>query len=108
MKEDIRLIGINFDKKLNWKIRINEFGVKCHINNMLIGVLLRTYNSLTLLKMRYGSQIYSAVCKTRLKVLEKVHCAGLRLAIGACRTSPLFNLLQVWNTSTEFKTTANE
>ena len=42
--------------------------------------------------MDYGCAIYGAARPSRLRVLESIHCTGLRLALGAFRTSPLASL----------------
>ena len=42
--------------------------------------------------MDYGSIIYGSARKTYLKILDTVHHQGLRLALGAFRTSPIPSL----------------
>ncbi|GFQ98277.1 uncharacterized protein TNCT_261311 [Trichonephila clavata] len=46
------------------------------------------YRALIRSKLDYGSVIYSSACKSLLKILDPVHHQGLRLCLGAFRTSP--------------------
>ena len=50
-------------------------------------VLLRLYRSLVRSKLDYGSIVYGSARKSYLKVLDSIHNEGLRLALGAFRTS---------------------
>ncbi|MPC75902.1 hypothetical protein E2C01_070301 [Portunus trituberculatus] len=43
--------------------------------------------------MEYGCDIYSSATDARLRTLDSVHHAGVRLAMGAFRTSPIPSLL---------------
>ncbi|GFR29460.1 RNA-directed DNA polymerase from mobile element jockey [Trichonephila clavata] len=54
--------------------------------------LLRLYRALIRSKLDYGSVVYSSACKSLLKILDPVHHQGLRLCLGAFRTSPVESL----------------
>ncbi|GFR18873.1 putative RNA-directed DNA polymerase from transposon BS [Trichonephila clavata] len=54
--------------------------------------LLRFYRALIRSKLDYGSVVYSSACKSLLKILDPVHHQGLRLCLGAFRTSPVESL----------------
>ncbi|GFQ74797.1 putative RNA-directed DNA polymerase from transposon BS [Trichonephila clavata] len=54
--------------------------------------LLRLYRALIRSKLDYGSVVYSSACKSLLKILDSVHHQGLRLCLGAFRTSPVESL----------------
>ena len=56
-------------------------------------VLLRLYRSLIRSKLDYDSIVYGSARKSHLKMLDSVHHQGLRLALGAFRTSPVESLL---------------
>ena len=56
-------------------------------------VLLRLYRSLIRSKLDYGSIVYGSARKSYLKMLDPIHHQGLRLALGAFRTSPIESLL---------------
>ena len=54
--------------------------------------LLHLYRSLIRLKLDYGSIVYGSARKSYLQMLDTVHHQGLRLALGAFRTSPVTSL----------------
>ena len=55
-------------------------------------VLLRLYRSLIRSKLDYGSIVYGAARISYLKKLDPIPNQGLRLALGAFRTSPSVSL----------------
>ena len=55
-------------------------------------VLLRLYRSLIRSKLDYGSIVYGSARKSYLKILDTIHNEGLRLVLGAFRTSPINSL----------------
>ena len=55
-------------------------------------VLLHLYRSLIRSKLNYGSMVYGSACKTNLQMLDPIAHQGLRLALGAFRTSPIESL----------------
>ena len=54
--------------------------------------LLNLYRSLVRSKLDYGCIIYGSSRKGYLKKLDTIHHQGLRLALGAFRTSPFQSL----------------
>ena len=54
--------------------------------------LLYLYRSLIRSKLDYGSIVYGSARKSYLQMLDSVHHQGLRLALGAFRTSPITSL----------------
>ena len=52
-------------------------------------VLLNLYRYLVRSKLDYGSVVYGSARKSYLKCLDTIHHQGLRLALGAFRTSPI-------------------
>ena len=54
--------------------------------------LLYLYRSLIRSKLDYGSIVYSSARKSYLQTLDSVYHQGLRLALGAFRTSPITSL----------------
>ena len=54
--------------------------------------LLKLYWSLVRSKLDYGCNIYSSARKSYLQMLDPIHNQGLRLALGAFRTSPVASL----------------
>ena len=55
-------------------------------------VLLKLYRSLVRSKLDYGCIVYGSARPSYLKVLNTIHHQGLRLALGAFRTSPVESL----------------
>ena len=55
-------------------------------------VLLQLYRSLIRTKLDYGYIVYGSARKSYLMMLDTVHHHGLRLALGAFRTSPVESL----------------
>ena len=54
--------------------------------------LLKLYRSLVGSKLDYGCIIYGSARKSYLQMLDPMHNQGLRLALGAFRTSPVASL----------------
>ena len=54
--------------------------------------LLPLYRSLIRSKLDYGSIVYGSARKSYLQMVDTVHNQGLRLALGAFRTSPVSSL----------------
>ena len=55
-------------------------------------VLLHPYRSLIRSKLVYGAIVYGSARKSYLAMLDTIHHQGLRLALGAFRTSRVENL----------------
>ena len=51
-------------------------------------ILLHLYHSMVRSKLDYGCQVYGSARKSYLKILDPIHNQGLRIALGAYRTSP--------------------
>ena len=97
-------MGLLFDKKLSFIPHIKAFKAKClkalDILKVLSStnwggdrsVLLNLYRSQVTSKFDYGSIIYGSARKSYLKCLDTIHHQGLRLALGAFRTSPVESL----------------
>ena len=68
--------------------------VHCHLKRCRgdRSVLLNLYRSLVRSKLDYGSVVYGSARKSYLKSLNTIHHQGLRLALGAFRTSPVESL----------------
>ena len=55
-------------------------------------VLLNLYRSLIRSKLDYGCIVYGSACPSYIKLVDTVHHQGLRLSLGAFRTSPVESL----------------
>lgn len=104
----VKFLGLTFDCKLTWLPHITNIVHICRKILILIRcvtsctwgadreTLLKIHQSLLVLsRVNYGFVIYSSAGRSRLKLLDTIHCAGIRLAIGAFRTSPLYRFS--WN-----------
>ncbi|KAG1677303.1 RNA-directed DNA polymerase from mobile element jockey [Nymphon striatum] len=99
-----RFLGLIFDKKLNFLKHMQVLKSKCLralnllriLSNTNWGadrkVMLRFYRSLIRSKLDYGSVVYGSARKSYLRVLDPVHNQGLRLSLGAFRTTPAESL----------------
>ena len=102
--EDFKFLGISFDRKLSFIPHIKYLKAKClkALNLLKVlshtnwgadrTVLLQLYRSLIRSKLDYGSIVYGSARKSYLMMLDTVHHQGLRLALGAFRTSPVESL----------------
>ena len=102
--DDFKFLGIIFDRKLSFIPHIKYLNAKClkALNLLKVlshtnwgadhTVLLQLYRSLIRSKLDYGSIIYGSARKSYLIMLDTVHHQGLRLALGAFRTSPVESL----------------
>lgn len=101
----VKFLGVFFDQKLNFKKHINELISKTTKSVNLIRTLshttwggnrenlLKIHQAITLAQIDYGSAIYGSASKATLRKLDVIHNTGVRLAIGAFRTSPIVSIL---------------
>lgn len=104
-KNSIKFLGMTFDSKLNWKehienIRANalkSLNIIKILSNHKFGVnreiLLNIYKSIVQSKLSYGDFIFNSANDQVLKRLDSIHNQGIRIAIGAFRTSPISSIL---------------
>ena len=83
-----------FTKK--YSIYDNKHSVSLQIKDTSWGAdqttLLKLFRSLVRSKLDYGCIIYGSARKSYLQMLDPIHNQGLRLALGAFRTSPVASL----------------
>ena len=99
-----KFLGVIFDRKFSFIPHIKYVKAKCLKALNLLKVLSHTswgadrttllhlYRSLIRSKLDYGSIVYGSARKSYLQMLDTVHNQGLRLALGAFRTSPVSSL----------------
>ena len=99
-----KFLGVIFDRKLSFIPHIKYVKAKCLKALSLLKVLSHTswgadrttllhlYRSLIRSKLDYGSIVYGSARKSYLQMLDTVHNQGLRLALGAFRTSAISSL----------------
>ena len=98
--EENKFLGVIFDRKLSFIPHIKQLKAKCQkaLNLLRVvahtdwgadrKVLLNLYRTIIRSKLDYGSIIYGSARKSYLEMLDPIHHQGLRLALGAFRTSP--------------------
>ena len=55
-------------------------------------VLLHLYRSLIRSKLDYGSIVYGSARESYIQMLDTVHSQGIKISMGAFRTSPVESL----------------
>ena len=103
---ETRFLGVIFDQKLSFLPHLKTLKTKCLkaldiirvVSNQEWGggadksVLMKLYRSLVRSKLDYGCIVYGSARQSYLKMLNTIHHQGLRLALGAFRTSPIESL----------------
>ena len=101
---EAKFLGPLFDSKLSFIPYITSLKSRCTklldlikvLSNTTWGadrkVLLRLYRALIRSKLDYGCIVYGSARPSYIKRLDSVHNQGLRLCLGAFRTSPVQSL----------------
>ena len=99
-----KFLGIIWDSKLTFKPHIDYLRKRCFKALNIIKVLshqewgadtktlLKLYESLVRSKVDYGSIVYRNADMSQLRRLEVIHNEGLRLCLGAFKSSPIESL----------------
>ncbi|PJE78782.1 Ribonuclease H [invertebrate metagenome] len=102
--EQTKFLGLIFDSKLSFVPHIKHLKDKCSKAMNILRVLshtdwgadremlLRLYRALIRSKLDYGSIVYGSARNSYLQMLDPIHNQGLRLALGAFRTTPVQSL----------------
>ena len=110
-----KFLGLIFDNKLNFIPHIKYLKAKCKkaLNILKVvshydwgadrKVLLRQYRALVRSKLDYGSIVYGSSRASYIKCLDPIHNQGLRLCLGAFRTSPMESLYVEANEESLYK-----
>ena len=108
-----KFLGIIFDKKLTFISHVKYQKTKCNITLQLLRVvahkeweddwktLLLLYRSLIRSQLDYNNFIYQSTRKSYVKILDPIYHRGLRLVLGAFRTSPAESLYAEANEAPE-------
>lgn len=70
------------------KLAYTSWGAQSHI-------LSKIHKAFILSKLDYGAPLFSTANPSHLKVLEPIHNTGIRLSIGAFRSSPIQSILTI-------------
>ncbi|GFR16281.1 putative rna-directed dna polymerase from mobile element jockey-like protein [Trichonephila clavata] len=102
--KEFKFLGLTFDQSLRFHRHLKDLKIRSakalNILKVLANTcwgadrtsLIRLYRALIRSKLDYGSVVNSSACKSLLKILDPVHHQGLRLCLGAFRTSPVESL----------------
>ena len=102
--KEAKFLGLIWDTKLTFEPHIKYLKARCQKSLNILKVLSRTewgadrttllklYRSLVRSKLDYGCIVYGSASKTALVKLDPVHNQGLRLSLGAFRSSPVESL----------------
>ena len=103
--EETRFLGLVFDNRLTWVSHLKQTKAKClraldilkTLSHTSWGAdrkqLLRIYKALVFSKLIYGCEVYTSATPSRLKSLDSIHHAGIRIATGAFKSSPIVSML---------------
>ena len=103
--DEHKFFGLIWDSKLNWQAHIKYLKCKCQSPLNLIKMLsysnwgsdtktlLKLYRALVRSILDYGSIVYASAKKDDLKPLDVIHNQGIRLCLGAFRSSPIESLM---------------
>ena len=99
-----KFLGLIWDPKLSFESHIEYLKKKCHKAMNIIKVLsysnwgsdtktlLSLFRALVRSKLDYGSIVYRTAKKEKLECLNVLHRQGLRLCLGAFKSSPIESL----------------
>ena len=97
--EETKFLGVIFDRKLSFSPHLKYVKKKAlkalHILKVIGNTewgAVRLYRSLIRSKLDHGCIVYGSARKSYLQMLDPIHNQGLRLCLGAFRTSPIESL----------------
>lgn len=103
--DQMKILGLTFDSKLTWKLHIINLKATCAQRLNVIksisstnwgadrDIILTTYRALIRSRLDYGAVIYDSAKPHVINMLNSIHSAGIRMAIGAYRSSPILSIL---------------
>ncbi|GBM82895.1 hypothetical protein AVEN_195525-1 [Araneus ventricosus] len=105
--DEIRFLGVIFDRKLTFLPHILQLRKKCEKSLNILKVLsctswgadrtslLRIYQAAVLSRIDNGCLVYGSARSAALRRLDTVHHSALRICSGAFRTSPVESLYTI-------------
>lgn len=106
-KDEVKFLGLFWDKKLNWKSHINYLITKTKKSMQVIRTLSHltwgaenetlknVIEAILISKIEYGCEVYGSARKTRLLPLERLENLAARLSCGGFRTSPIYSIHKI-------------
>ena len=101
---EAKFLGVIFDRTVSYSSHVKYLKTNCLKVLVILKVvghtdwgadqktLLCLYRALVRSKLDYGCIVYGAASNNILKKLDPIHHQGLRIALGAFRTSPVTSL----------------
>lgn len=111
-QKEVKYLGIWFDQSLNFIAHLKDVKEKAMKSSNILKILsnsrfgsdsellIKLYRVMTLPIIQYGSIAYETSNTKAVKTLDAVNNLGIRLALGAFRTSPTDSLLALVNQKT--------
>ena len=105
--DEIKFLGLIFDKKLTFESHVKLLKAKClKCLNLLRAVgsqhwgadqesIMRFYRAIIRSRLDYGSVVYNSASPTTLKTLEPVANEAMRIASGCFKTTPIESLQNI-------------
>jgi ribonuclease HI len=102
--DTLRLLGLLFDSKLSWRPHLEDLKRRSHQALNILRVIsrkswgadrktmLQLYGALVRSKLDYGCMVYNSARPSYIRILDPIQNCGLRLAMGAFRSSPALSL----------------
>lgn len=99
-----KVVGLIYDQRLDWRVELatRKATAQGHLNLLrafgrLQGVeqdmVLRLHQAKVLSTLEFGCGAYDSANKSDINKLNSVHNEGIRIALGAFRTTPTADLL---------------
>jgi ribonuclease HI len=107
--DNIRFLGLVFDRKLTWAPHISQLKANCQRNLGLLRsltsttwgadqeILMHLYRALIRSKLDYAAIVYHSANKTTLEQLNTIPAEAIRIASGAFKSSPVSSLQVLMN-----------
>ena len=104
VSKEYKYLGVIFDHKLSFLPHLKNLKKRCQLALNALKILsnpewggdtetlLHLYRSIVRSKLDYASPIYGSARASYLKILDPIQNEGLRIAMGAYRTSPAESL----------------
>jgi len=106
-KKCIKILGITFDSRLTWSQHIKSLKISTNKAHRVIKLLSHTNwegetetlikicKSTIQAKLYYGSLLYNTAKNTLIKFIDSNHNTGMRMAIGAFKSSPIKSIYNI-------------
>jgi len=106
-KKVIKILGVTFDSRLTWSQHIKSLKISTNKALRLIKLLSHTnwgsetetlikiFKSTIQAKLYYGSILYNTAKNTLIKYIDANHNTGMRMAIGAFKSSPIKSIYNI-------------